>query len=65
MRLIVAGSTGFVGTEVIRQALSIPVITSIVAGGRCLYLVLYPPVCDMYACSLVPGRLDVLTLRGG
>jgi hypothetical protein len=29
MKLIVAGSTGFVATEVIRQALSNPVITSI------------------------------------
>ncbi|KAH6649263.1 hypothetical protein F5144DRAFT_2248 [Chaetomium tenue] len=34
MKLIVAGSTGFVGAEVIRQALSIPTITSIVALGR-------------------------------
>ncbi|KAK4151600.1 hypothetical protein C8A00DRAFT_17008 [Chaetomidium leptoderma] len=34
MKLIVAGSTGFVATEVIRQALSIPAITSIVALGR-------------------------------
>ncbi|GAB1312714.1 Nucleoside-diphosphate-sugar epimerase [Madurella fahalii] len=34
MKLIVAGSTGFVATEVIRQALSNPAITSIVALGR-------------------------------
>ncbi|KAL2129638.1 hypothetical protein VTI74DRAFT_7495 [Chaetomium olivicolor] len=34
MKLIVAGSTGFVATEVIRQALSNPDITSIVALGR-------------------------------
>lgn len=34
MKLIVTGSTGFVGTEVIRQALLIPAITSIVALGR-------------------------------
>jgi hypothetical protein len=34
MKLIVAGSTGFVGTEVIRQALSNPAITSIIALAR-------------------------------
>ncbi|KAJ4289332.1 hypothetical protein N0V88_007083 [Collariella sp. IMI 366227] len=34
MKLIVAGSTGFVATEIIRQALSNPTITSIVALGR-------------------------------
>ncbi|KAK3323016.1 hypothetical protein B0H66DRAFT_218375 [Apodospora peruviana] len=34
MKLIVGGSTGFVATEVIRQALSDPSITSIVAIGR-------------------------------
>ncbi|OKL59731.1 hypothetical protein UA08_05038 [Talaromyces atroroseus] len=34
MKLIVAGSTGFVGSEVIRQAVSIPSITSIVALAR-------------------------------
>lgn len=34
MKIIVAGSTGFVATEVIRQALSNPAITSIVALGR-------------------------------
>ncbi|KAK3361296.1 hypothetical protein B0T24DRAFT_660570 [Lasiosphaeria ovina] len=34
MKLVVAGSTGFVATEVIRQALSIPAITSAVALGR-------------------------------
>ncbi|CAG8962332.1 hypothetical protein HYFRA_00005387 [Hymenoscyphus fraxineus] len=34
MKLIVAGSTGFVGTEVIRQALSNPAITSIAALAR-------------------------------
>jgi len=34
MKLIVAGSTGFVGTELIRQALSNPSITSIVALAR-------------------------------
>ncbi|CAG8984082.1 hypothetical protein HYALB_00003024 [Hymenoscyphus albidus] len=34
MRLIVAGSTGFVGTKVIRQALSDPAITSIAALAR-------------------------------
>lgn len=34
MKLIVAGSTGFVGTEVIRQALSNAAITSIIALGR-------------------------------
>lgn len=34
MKIIVAGSTGFVATEVIRQALSFPAITSIVALGR-------------------------------
>jgi nucleoside-diphosphate-sugar epimerase len=34
MKIIVAGSTGFVATEVIRQALSIPTITSVVALAR-------------------------------
>ncbi|KAK4180908.1 hypothetical protein QBC36DRAFT_2081 [Triangularia setosa] len=34
MKLIVAGSTGFVATEIIRQSLSNPTITSIVALGR-------------------------------
>lgn len=34
MKLAVAGSTGFVGAEVIRQALSDPQITSLVALGR-------------------------------
>ncbi|KAI1214497.1 uncharacterized protein F4807DRAFT_408331 [Annulohypoxylon truncatum] len=34
MKLIVAGSTGFVGNEIIRQALSHPGVTSIVALGR-------------------------------
>ncbi|KAK0721827.1 hypothetical protein B0T26DRAFT_739232 [Lasiosphaeria miniovina] len=34
MKLIVAGSTGFVAGEVIRQALSNPAITSVVALGR-------------------------------
>ncbi len=34
MKLIVAGSTGFVATEVIRQALARPEITSVVALAR-------------------------------
>ncbi|KFY36807.1 hypothetical protein V495_07585 [Pseudogymnoascus sp. VKM F-4514 (FW-929)] len=34
MKIIVAGATGFVATEVIRQALSNPAITSIAALGR-------------------------------
>jgi uncharacterized protein YbjT (DUF2867 family) len=34
MKLIVTGATGFIGTEVIRQALSNPTITSIVALAR-------------------------------
>lgn len=34
MKIIVAGSTGFVATEVIRQSLSNPAVTSIVALGR-------------------------------
>jgi nucleoside-diphosphate-sugar epimerase len=34
MKLIVAGSTGFVATEVIRQALCRPVITSVVGLAR-------------------------------
>ena len=34
MKLIIAGATGYVGTELIRQALSNPSVTSIVALGR-------------------------------
>lgn len=34
MKLIVAGSTGFVAGEIIRQALANPVITSVIALGR-------------------------------
>jgi hypothetical protein len=34
MKLIIAGSTGFVATEIIRQALSHPAITSIAALAR-------------------------------
>lgn len=34
MKLVVAGSTGFVGTEVVRQALSNPKITSVLALAR-------------------------------
>ena len=34
MKIIVAGSTGFVATEVIRQALSNPAVTSIAALAR-------------------------------
>lgn len=34
MKLVVAGSTGFVATEVIRQALSNSAITSIIALAR-------------------------------
>ena len=34
MKLVVAGSTGFVATEIIRQSLSIPKITSIIALAR-------------------------------
>jgi uncharacterized protein YbjT (DUF2867 family) len=34
MKLIVTGSTGFVATELIRQALSDPAITSIMALAR-------------------------------
>jgi uncharacterized protein YbjT (DUF2867 family) len=34
MKLIVAGSTGFVGTEIVRQALSHPAITSVVGLAR-------------------------------
>lgn len=34
MKIIVAGSTGFVATELIRQAISIPAITSIVGLAR-------------------------------
>ena len=34
MKLIVAGASGFVATEVIRQSLSIPKITSVIALAR-------------------------------
>lgn len=34
MKLVVAGATGTVGTEVIKQALSLPQITSIVVIAR-------------------------------
>ena len=34
MKLIVAGASGFVGTEVIRQCLSLPMITSVIALAR-------------------------------
>ncbi|KAK0665315.1 hypothetical protein QBC41DRAFT_328100 [Cercophora samala] len=34
MKLIIAGSTGFVATELIRQSLSNPLITSLIALGR-------------------------------
>ena len=34
MKLIIAGSTGFVGTEIVRQALSHPSITSVVGLAR-------------------------------
>ncbi|PHH75720.1 hypothetical protein CDD82_4315 [Ophiocordyceps australis] len=34
MKLVIAGSSGFVGTELIRQALAHPEITSVVALGR-------------------------------
>ena len=34
MKLIIAGATGFVATELIRQSLSIPQITSVIAIAR-------------------------------
>ena len=34
MKLIVAGASGFVATEVIRQSLSVPKITSVIALAR-------------------------------
>lgn len=34
MKLIISGSTGFVGTEVLRQALSHPAIKEVVSLGR-------------------------------
>ncbi len=34
MKLIIAGSTGFVGTELVRQALSHPAVTSVVGLSR-------------------------------
>ena len=35
MKLIIAGATGFVATELIRQSLSLPQITSVLAIARC------------------------------
>lgn len=34
MKLVIAGATGFVGTEVVRQAVHHPSITSVIALGR-------------------------------
>lgn len=34
MKLVIAGATGFVATEVIRQSLSLPSITTVVALAR-------------------------------
>lgn len=34
MKLIVAGASGFVGTEVLRQSLNVPKITSVIALAR-------------------------------
>jgi hypothetical protein len=34
MKLIIAGSTGFVATEIIRQAIRLPAVTSIIALSR-------------------------------
>jgi nucleoside-diphosphate-sugar epimerase len=34
MKLIVAGATGFVGTELVRQALDNPAVTSLIALAR-------------------------------
>ena len=34
MKLIIAGASGYVATEVVRQALSIPAITSVIALAR-------------------------------
>lgn len=34
MKLVIAGATGFVATELIRQSLSIPKITSVIALAR-------------------------------
>lgn len=34
MKIIVAGATGYVGSEIIRQALSQPSVTSLIALGR-------------------------------
>lgn len=34
LKLVIGGSSGFVGTELVRQALSNPAITSVVAVSR-------------------------------
>lgn len=34
MKLVIAGSTGFVGTELVRQALAHPAITAVIGLGR-------------------------------
>lgn len=34
MKLVIAGASGFVATEIIRQSLSIPTITSVISLSR-------------------------------